>query len=145
VSDPHDLKRFLDAQAPVFEQACRELRAGRKTSHWMWFIFPQIRGLGHSETARRYAISSREEAEAYLAHPVLGTRLRECTRLVSLIEGRTAHDIFGHPDDLKFNSCMTLFASIAKDDRLFERALDKLYDGMPDRETLRLLEHLELP
>jgi uncharacterized protein (DUF1810 family) len=139
VSDPHNLKRFLDAQEPVFEQACRELRAERKTSHWMWFIFPQIKGLGRSETARRFAISSPEEAVAYLRHPVLGARLRECTRLVTLIEGRSAHDVFGSPDDLKFRSSMTLFAGVTKDNRLFVEALDKFYDGMADSETLRLL------
>jgi uncharacterized protein (DUF1810 family) len=140
VNDPYDLQRFVDAQAPVFEQVCTELREGRKRSHWMWFVFPQIKGLGHSETARRFAISSREEAEAYLQHPVLGPRLRECTRLVNLVEGRSIEQIFGHPDDLKFRSSMTLFANIPSDNRVFQEALQKYFGGKPDdRLTLERL------
>src|SRR5258705_13750048 len=108
--DPYNLSRFVDAQDPVYEQALAELRQGRKTSHWMWFVFPQIQGLGHSYMAQQFAISSLEEAKAYLQHPILGARLRECTKLVNDTNGRTIHQIFGYPDDLKFHSCMTLFA-----------------------------------
>ncbi|MGB7542018.1 MAG: DUF1810 domain-containing protein [Burkholderiales bacterium] len=132
MNDPHDLQRFVDAQAPVFEQVCAELREGRKRSHWMWFVFPQIKGLGHSETARRFAISSREEAEAYLQHPVLGPRLRECTRLVNLVEGRSIEQIFGHPDDVKFRSSMTLFAHVASGNPVFQEALQKYFGGKRD-------------
>jgi uncharacterized protein (DUF1810 family) len=139
MTNPYDLKRFLDAQEPVIEQVRRELRSGRKMSHWMWFIFPQIKGLGHSDTARRYAISSRAEAVTYLAHPVLGERLRECTRLVTLVEGRTVSEIFGYPDDLKFHSCMTLFANVTKDNEVFIEDLDKYYSGERDRATLEML------
>src|ERR1700730_944899 len=105
--DPYGLQRFVDAQRAVYAQVETELRAGRKESHWMWFIFPQIEGLGHSAMARKYAISSRAEAVAYLDHPVLGPRLRDCTRLVNLVEGRTIHEILGYPDDLKFHSAVT--------------------------------------
>jgi uncharacterized protein (DUF1810 family) len=139
MTDARNLQRFLDAQEPVIEQVKRELADGRKTSHWMWFVFPQIAGLGHSEMARRYAISSREEASAYLAHPVLGARLRDCTLLVMQVEGRTAHEIFGYPDDLKFHSCMTLFASVATEDEVFGEALYKYFAGNPDRGTLDIL------
>jgi uncharacterized protein (DUF1810 family) len=137
VNDPHDLQRFVDAQAPVFEQVCAELREGRKRSHWMWFVFPQIKGLGQSEAARRFAISSPEEAEAYLQHPILGPRLRQCTRLVNLVEGRSIEQIFGHPDDVKFRSSMTLFAHVASENRVFQEALQKYFGGKPD-------EHLTL-
>ena len=116
-----------------------ELRAGRKRSHWMWFIFPQLRGLGHSPTAQYFAIRSRAEAEAYLRHPVLGARLRECTRLVNAVEGRGVGDIFGFPDDLKFRSSMTLFAEVAPDDAVFRQALDKYFEGEPDERTMELL------
>ena len=136
MDDPHALQRFVDAQAPVFAQACAELRSGRKTGHWMWFIFPQIRGLGHSATARRFAIASRAEADAYLDHPLLGPRLRDCTRLVVLAEGRSAHQIFGSPDDLKFRSCLTLFSRVAADNEIFTRALQKYFGGEPDPLTL---------
>ncbi len=108
--DPYDLRRFVDAQNPVIEQVISELRDGQKRSHWMWFIFPQIQGLGYSPMARRFAISSLEEANAYLQHPVLGPRLVECTKLVNETQGLTIHHIFGSPDDLKFRSCMTLFS-----------------------------------
>src|SRR5580692_7930091 len=111
--DRFDLERFVKAQAGVYEQACAELRAGRKRSHWMWFVFPQIRGLGSSEMAMRYAISGREEAWAYLDHPVLGLRLQECAGIVVELEGRTVEEIFGYPDDLKFHSSMTLFSEAA--------------------------------
>ena len=140
MNDPYDLERFLAAQAPIFDEACRELRAGRKTSHWMWFVFPQIQGLGQSATARKYAIASREEAVAYLEHPILGERLRECTRLALAVEGRSAHAIFGWPDELKFRSSLTLFAQVADDPGLFQRALGRFYEGEPDAATLRLLD-----
>jgi uncharacterized protein (DUF1810 family) len=143
MTDPYDLKRFLDAQEPVIEQVRRELTGGRKTSHWMWFVFPQIKGLGHSDMARKYAISSHEEALAYLAHPVLGARLPECTRLATLAEGRTVNEIFGYPDDLKFHSCMTLFASVTKDNQVFVEALDKFFVGKPDPATLDVLARQE--
>src|SRR5690242_19627288 len=113
--DSYNLERFLTAQNPIFEEACAELRKGCKESHWMWFVFPQLRGLGHSSMADRYAIASREEAAAYLAHPILGPRLRECTRLVNQVEGRSIEQIFGYPDDLKFRSSMTLFAQATSD------------------------------
>jgi uncharacterized protein (DUF1810 family) len=137
--DLHNLQRFVDAQTPVFEQACAELRAGRKTGHWMWFVFPQISGLGHSETARLYAIASRKEAEAYLGHPILGPNLRACTRLVNLVQARSAREIFGSPDDLKFRSSMTLFASATADNQVFNDALQKYFGGEPDGLTLEKL------
>ena len=139
MSDPHTLQRFVDAQAPVYAQVRAELRNGRKRSHWMWFIFPQIKGLGVSPTAQFYAIASRGEAEAYLAHAVLGPRLAECTQLVLDVAGRSAHDIFGSPDDLKFRSCMTLFADVTADDALFQAALRLYFNGEPDRRTLEIL------
>ncbi len=135
-TDPFDLQRFVDAQASIYAQVCAELRDGRKQSHWMWFIFPQIEGLGHSEMARRFAISSRDEAVAYLAHPVLGPRLRECTSLVNRIEGRTAREILGSPDDLKFRSSMTLFAAATPDNEVFKEALQKYFEGVGDPATL---------
>jgi uncharacterized protein (DUF1810 family) len=135
----YKLERFVDAQRPVYEDACAELREGRKQSHWMWFIFPQIEGLGRSETARTFAISSREEAAAYLEHPALGPRLRECTRLVNLVEGRSAEDIFGRPDDIKFRSSMTLFAHATSDNQVFIDALRKYFDGAFDPLTLERL------
>jgi len=139
VSDPHNLQRFVDAQAPVYAQVRSELAAGKKRSHWMWFVFPQLRGLGTSPTAQVYAIASRAEAEAYLAHPVLGPRLRECTQLVLDVTGRSIHDIFGSPDDLKLRSCMTLFAEVAPDKALFEAALRTYFNGEPDRRTIEAL------
>jgi uncharacterized protein (DUF1810 family) len=138
-NDPHNLKRFLDAQEPVFEQVRAELRAGHKQSHWMWFIFPQMRGLGHSDLADYYGIASRQEAEAYLAHPVLGPRLRECTRLVTQVDGRSIDQILGYPDNLKFRSSMTLFAAAASENQAFKDALQKYFDGKPDPLTLKLL------
>jgi uncharacterized protein (DUF1810 family) len=137
--DPFDLQRFLDAQNPVFENSCAELRNGRKTSHWMWFIFPQLRGLGNSPMANRFAISSRAEAEAYLKHPILCARLIECTRLVNAVEGQSVDQIFGYPDNLKFRSSMTLFASISPETQVFKDALEKYFRSEPDRRTLDLL------
>jgi uncharacterized protein (DUF1810 family) len=130
-----DLERFVEAQDAVYASVRRELRAGRKTTHWMWFVFPQLRGLGHSATARYYGIASAAEAAAYLGHPVLGPRLRECVELVLAVEGSSAHRIFGSPDDLKFNSSLTLFAAVAPHEALFRRALEKYYDGEPDQLT----------
>jgi uncharacterized protein (DUF1810 family) len=138
-SDPYDLQRFVDAQAPVYPQVCAELRAGRKTGHWMWFVFPQIEGLGHSATARKFAISSRKEAEAYLQHPILGPRLRECVGFVNALEGRSLEAIFGYPDCLKFRSSMTLFFHASSGDPAFKRALDKYCGGAFDPLTLQRL------
>ena len=139
MNDPYDLQRYLDAQNPVFEQVCAELREGCKTGHWMWFVFPQIKGLGHSPMANRYAISSREEAEAYLAHPVLGPRLRACSRLATQVEGRSIQQIFGAPDDLKFRSSMTLFAHATPDNQVFVDALKKYFNAEFDPLTLERL------
>jgi uncharacterized protein (DUF1810 family) len=139
LEDRYDLRRFVDAQAGVYEQACAELRAGRKRSHWMWFVFPQIRGLGSSEMAMRYATSSLEEGRAYLGHAVLGARLRECAGIVVGVHDKTMEEIFGYPDDLKFHSSMTLFAQAAEGlpgDKVFEDALEKYFGGEMDRETL---------
>lgn len=137
--DPFDLNRFLQAQEGVYAAALAELRAGRKTSHWMWFVFPQIDGLGRSQTARFFAVKSLAEARAYLAHPVLGTRLRECAAAVLGVAGRTASEIFGYPDDLKFRSSMTLFERAAPDCDLFSDALDRFFEGSRDRLTQELL------
>ena len=136
MTDPHDLQRFLDAQAPVYAAVCEELRAGRKRSHWMWYIFPQLQGLGISPMAQRYAIASLDEAKAYLAHPVLGARLRECASLVAGVEGRSIENIFGYPDDMKFRSCMTLFSRAAPGEAVFADCLQKYFGGEPDRLTL---------
>ena len=142
-SDPFNLQRFVDAQAPVYERVHAELRAGRKRSHWMWFIFPQIAGLGSSPMARYFAISGRAEAEAYLAHPTLGPRLRECTELVNQVPNRTPNctiaEIFGYPDDLKFRSSITLFAAVAPGEAAFRTALDQYFTGQPDPATLARL------
>jgi uncharacterized protein (DUF1810 family) len=138
--DPFDLQRFVAAQEPVIADVKQELRSGRKRGHWMWYIFPQIDGLGRSEMSRRYAIGSRKEAEAYLSHPVLGPRLRECTELVNGIDGRSANDVFGSPDDLKFRSSMTLFEAVATDPDPFTTALEKYYDGDRDQKTLKRVE-----
>jgi uncharacterized protein (DUF1810 family) len=136
MSDPFDLQRFVNAQNPVYDSVCAELRDAQKQGHWMWFIFPQLRGLGSSPMATKFGISSRQEAEAYLSHPILGPRLEECTRLVNLVEGRSIGQIFGYPDDLKFRSSMTLFRIVAEDDRIFNYALEKYFDGEPDPLTL---------
>jgi len=138
-NDPYDLQRFVDAQSRCFDRACRELSEGRKQSHWMWFIFPQLKGLGHSAMANRYAISSRQVAEAYLRNPILGPRLRQCTQLVMLVEGRSIERIFGTPDDLKFRSSMTLFANTAGENKIFQEALRKYFAGKPDPLTIDLL------
>ncbi len=140
VIDPYNLRRFQDAQESVYEQARSELSAGRKSSHWMWFIFPQIQGLGYSSTAKHFAISSSEEAEAYLKHPVLGPRLIECTLLVNRVEGRSIDQIFGYPDNLKFRSSMTLFAHIATEDRVFLEAIQKYFGGEFDPLTIRVCQ-----
>jgi uncharacterized protein (DUF1810 family) len=137
--DRHHLQRFVDAQSRVYAQVCSELRKGDKQGHWMWFIFPQIKGLGSSATAARFAISSREEAVAYLDHPILGPRLRECTRLVTLVEARSLDQIFGYPDDLKFRSSMTLFAQVTADNQIFLDALEKYCGGEFDSLTLERL------
>jgi uncharacterized protein (DUF1810 family) len=148
MDDPYDLRRYVLAQDPLFARVCAELAAGRKESHWMWFIFPQLKGLGSSFTAQRYAIGSLAEACAYLAHPLLGERLHQCTQLVNRVEGSTAQAIFGYPDYLKFRSCMTLFARAARDtaearaagaDRVFREALDRYFAGEEDPLTRELL------
>ncbi len=137
--DPHDLDRFVRAQEDDYEQALAELTSGRKESHWMWYIFPQFDGLGFSSTSKRYAIKSVEEAKAYLAHPLLGPRLLACAGVVVRTEGRSAHDIFGSPDDMKLKSCATLFASVSPDGSVFDQLLAKYYRGERDPKTLRLL------
>jgi uncharacterized protein (DUF1810 family) len=136
--DPFDLGRFVAAQDRAYAQVCAELAAGRKQTHWMWFIFPQLEGLGSSPTARRYALTGTAETRAYLNHGTLGPRLRECTRLVNAVRGSTALQIFGAPDDLKFRSSMTLFA-LAADESVFREALSRYFDGEPDPLTLQLL------
>ena len=138
MTDSFDLQRFVDAQAPVYQRVLAELRQGEKQSHWMWYIFPQLAGLGHSPMAQRYALRSREEAMAYLGHGVLGPRLRECTALVNAVEGRTIREILGSPDDLKFRSSMTLFSAVSSEPEFFA-AIEKFYGGTPDRKTLELL------
>jgi uncharacterized protein (DUF1810 family) len=137
--DPFHLQRFLDAQAPVYERVCQELREGRKRSHWIWFIFPQIQGLGSSSMAAKYAIASRAEAEAYLAHPVLGARLGECVGLVNQVQGRTIEAILGYPDDMKFRSSLTLFLKVRPENQVLKQALDKYFAGQPDVLTLERL------
>ena len=138
-SDPHNLNRFVQAQQDDYEQALREIRSGRKQSHWMWYIFPQFEGLGFSSTSKRYSIKSVAEAEAYLGHPVLGPRLRDCAEATVAVEGRTALEIFGSPDDMKLRSCATLFASISPAGSVFDRLLGKYFRGERDGKTLRLL------
>jgi uncharacterized protein (DUF1810 family) len=133
------LERFVTAQAQIYPRVLAELQAGRKQSHWMWFIFPQIAGLSGSYRGQLYAIQSLEEAQEYLAHPVLGARLRECSQAVMAVEGKTAHQIFGSPDDLKFRSCLTLFAQVAPDEPLFADLLDTYFDGEADELTLQKL------
>lgn len=138
-AEPHDLKRFVQAQASCYPQALTEVRAGHKRTHWMWFVFPQLQGLGSSSTARHYAIRDLEEARAYLAHPVLGPRLLECTTALLAHTGRSARAIFGTPDDRKLRSCLTLFAQASAPGSVFERVLAKYFDGEPDARTLELL------
>jgi uncharacterized protein (DUF1810 family) len=138
--DPYRLQRFVDAQASCFAQVRSELAAGKKRTHWMWFIFPQLKGLGSSPMAQRFAISGIEEAKAYLAHPVLGDRLRDCTALVNAVSGRSVEDIFGYPDDLKFHSSVTLFAQASHpENNVFSEALKKYFNGLPDKNTTNRL------
>jgi uncharacterized protein (DUF1810 family) len=143
MSDPYDLQRFVDAQTPVYDKVSSELRDGKKKSHWMWFVFPQIEGLGSSQMARRFAISSLAEAAAYLEHPILGPRLAESTRLVNLVARQPIEQIFGYPDDLKFRSSMTLFAHATPDNRVFIDALQKYFSGAFDRATLARLQAVQ--
>jgi uncharacterized protein (DUF1810 family) len=138
-ADPYDLERFVQAQRYDYEQALSEVKRGRKRSHWIWYIFPQIEGLGFSSMCRRYSIKSVAEARAYLAHPLLGPRLIECAEAALGVEGRSAHEIFGSPDDMKLRSCATLFAYVSPAGSVFERVLDKYFHGEPDRQSLRLL------
>jgi uncharacterized protein (DUF1810 family) len=142
MSDQFDLDRFVQAQNPVLAQVRRELGTGRKRSHWMWFVFPHLRGLGHSAMAEHYGIASLAEARAYLAHPVLGPRLVECTELVNRLEGRSIYQIFGSPDDLKFHSSMTLFALVSVDVPVFREVLTRYFDGAVDARTAEQLRHL---
>ncbi len=139
MTDVYSLHRFLDAQESIYDTVLDELRAGRKSSHWIWFIFPQIAGLGHSGIAQKFAITSLDEAKAYLQHPVLGPRLRACTQLVLNVEGQSAEEIFGYPDNLKFRSCMTLFMTATTDNKTFKDALLKYFHDKPDQLTLDLL------
>ena len=133
------LERYIKAQAPIYARALAELTAGHKQSHWMWYVFPQMAGLGHSTTSHTYGIESLKEAREYLAHPLLGARLRECCRAVMAVEGKTAHEIFRSPDDLKFRSCLTLFAQAAPEETLFDELLVKFFEGKEDSATLELL------
>ncbi|WLB50560.1 DUF1810 domain-containing protein [Bradyrhizobium sp. 521_C7_N1_3] len=144
MTDPFDLERFVRAQDPVFRDVQGELARGRKQTHWMWFVFPQIAGLGFSAMSQRYAIGSRAEARAYLAHPVLGARLIECTTLVLAVEGRTINAILGAPDDSKFRSSMTLFGAVS-DETVFDQALARYFAGERDGATLEILARLDRP
>lgn len=140
MSDPYDLERFMAAQEGVYDVALAELRSGRKRSHWMWFIFPQLAGLGSSAMAQRYAITSIEETKAYLAHPVLGPRLIECARATLRIQGKTADEIFGTPDDLKLRSCATLFSQVSAENSVFHQIISCYFDDKSDLRTLELLQ-----
>ncbi|MES2940569.1 MAG: DUF1810 domain-containing protein [Pseudomonadota bacterium] len=137
--DPFDLQRFVTAQAPVMPAVTAELKAGAKRSHWMWFVFPQLAALGRSSTARHYGIASLDEARAYLAHPVLGPRLKDCCRLLLGVQSRSAHQVFGSPDDLKLRSCLTLFHHADPAETVFTQCLDRYYAGVPDTATAGLL------
>ena len=139
IKDVHNLQRFLDAQSNIYSQVITELQQGSKRTHWIWFIFPQMAGLGFSQTASYYGIKSIDEARSYLKQPILGERLRECVRLVLNVKGKTARQIFGSPDDLKFCSSMTLFQQASPDNSLFAKALDQYYQGKADTRTLQLL------
>lgn len=139
-NDPHDLRRFVQAQSRIYDQALTEIRLGHKRSHWMWYIFPQYDGLGSSPTARRFAIKSIAEANAYLRHDFLGPRLVECAEALLIIEGRSAHEIFGSPDDAKLRSCATLFSRVSPAGSPFHRLLDRFFAGEPDSKTLDLIE-----
>ena len=141
-SDPYDLNRFISAQEGIYDRVLAELRGGLKRSHWMWFIFPQIDGLGHSLTTRHYAVKSVEEARRYLGHPVLGARLVECAEAILAVQGRSVSDIFGYPDDMKLQSSMTLFALVAGPRSVFERVLEKYYQGKRDARTLQIVGNL---
>jgi uncharacterized protein (DUF1810 family) len=145
LNDPFDLRRFVGAQQDTYAQAVRELAAGRKASHWMWYVFPQLRGLGHSAMANRFGIASLDEARAYLAHALLGPRLQECVQLALRIDGRTITDVFGSPDDMKFRSCMTLFQAAAPEQAMFGEALRKYFDAVADASTLELLRGQDRP
>jgi uncharacterized protein (DUF1810 family) len=138
--DPYDLNRFVQAQEDTYDRALSEIKSGRKQSHWMWYVFPQFEGLGFSPTSMRYSIKSRAEAEAYLCHSILGPRLLECCEAVLSVEGRSAHEIFGAPDDLKLKSCATLFARVSPAGSVFDRLLDQYFQGQRDVKTLRLLD-----
>ncbi|TFW30897.1 DUF1810 domain-containing protein [Massilia horti] len=135
----YDLERFVTAQDEVYQTVLSELRSGHKRTHWMWFIFPQIAGLGSSAMSQKYAISSADEAAAYLGHPVLGPRLRDCTNVVLASVVSSIHEMFDSPDDRKFHSCMTLFADVAPDESLFQACLDKYFDGVADPLTMEKL------
>jgi uncharacterized protein (DUF1810 family) len=137
--DPYDLNRFISAQEGVYDRAIAELRGGQKRSHWMWYIFPQMEGLGNSPTTRLYSIKSLDEARQYLAHPVLGTRLVECAEAVLAVQGQSAADIFGHPDDWKLQSSMTLFELVSGPGSVFERVLDRYYGGKRDSRTIQIV------
>jgi uncharacterized protein (DUF1810 family) len=139
MDDPYDLQRFVDAQNPVYGQVCAELAAGAKRSHWIWFIFPQLKGLGRSATALHYGLGGRDEAQAYWRHALLGARLKECSALVLAVQGKSALQIFGSPDDMKFRSSMTLFEQVAPDEPVFAQALRRYYGGQRDERTLALL------
>jgi uncharacterized protein (DUF1810 family) len=139
MDDPYDLNRFVSAQSAMYPQVLAELQAGEKRSHWIWFVFPQLKGLGQSSTSEFYGIGSLKEAQAYARHPVLGPRLEQCTRRVNLVEKRPIEQILGYPDDLKFRSSMTLFARAVPENALFNEALKKYFNGEPDRRTLELL------
>lgn len=145
MSDPYSLSRFIEAQEPVYDTALGELERGRKQSHWMWFIFPQLAGLGHSPTASRFAISGLDEAHAYLAHPLLGDRLVQCTRTINAVRNRTAHEIFGSPDDMKLHSSMTLFRETANNPEPFRTAIERYFGGEADARTLELLVKNKAP
>jgi uncharacterized protein (DUF1810 family) len=140
IHDGHNLKRFITAQDGIYEHALAELKAGQKRSHWMWFVFPQIKGLGYSPNSEFYAIKSKAEAQAYLQHPILGTRLRECTQALLDFEGKSALEIFGSPDDVKLKSSMTLFAYISESGSIFTRTLDKYFGGNHDWKTIEFLK-----
>ncbi|SET08415.1 DUF1810 domain-containing protein [Pseudomonas graminis] len=139
MNDPFDLQRFVEAQTPTHERALAELQSGRKQSHWMWFVFPQLAGLGHSDMARRYGISGRDEAIAYVQHPVLGERLARCCEALLEWKDRSAMQVMGSPDDMKLRSSMTLFAAVAPDTPIFQQVLDAFFDGKPDAVTLSKL------
>ena len=140
INAPFNLQRFVNAQKPIYDSVVQELKSGKKRSHWMWFVFPQISGLGASVTAEKFALSNRSEAIAYLKHPLLGQRLKECTQIVVDLNDVTADFIFGYPDVLKFRSCMTLFDAVNQETDVFQLALQKYFDGRPDRLTLDILK-----